>query len=190
MNPYSIAVAPRVSRYNDVRNDIMAPSSPDFRRWSRFSRIRLKNFFRGNLTLQNFSTPVFVVAVALIDGEGRVLLQRRRFGSEHGGLWEFPGGKIEPGETPQAAALREIEEELAIGLDPAALVPLTFASDADSPPPPRRACVILLYTCRSWRGEAECRDGEEIRWYAAGELAGLEMPPLDYPLAAVLKNVI
>src|SRR4051794_25842974 len=75
VNPYSIAVAPRVSRYNDARNDIMAPSSPDFRRWSCFSRIRLKNFFRGNLTLQNFSTPVFVVAVALVDGEGRVLLQ-------------------------------------------------------------------------------------------------------------------
>jgi 8-oxo-dGTP diphosphatase len=140
--------------------------------------------------LQNFSTPVLVVAVALIDGEGRILLQRRRLDGEHGGLWEFPGGKIEPGETPQAAALREIEEELAVRLDPAALVPLTFASDADSPLPPRKAYVILLYTCRSWQGEAECRDGEEIRWYAMDELAGLEMPPLDYPLAAALKIII
>ena len=140
--------------------------------------------------MQNFSTPVFVVAVALIDEDRRVLLQRRRLGSEHGGLWEFPGGKIEPGETPQAAALREIDEELAVVLDPAALVPLTFASDADSPPPPRRAVVILLYTCRSWQGEAECRDGEEIRWFAPSELTGLEMPPLDYPLAAAIKKVI
>lgn len=140
--------------------------------------------------MQNFSTPVLVVAVALIDGEGRILLQRRRLGGEHGGLWEFPGGKIEPGETPQAAALREIEEELAVRLDPAALVPLTFASDTDSPLPPRKAYVILLYTCRSWLGEAECRDGEEICWYAMDELAGLEMPPLDYPLAAALKIII
>ena len=140
--------------------------------------------------MQNFSTPVLVVAVALIDGEGQILLQRRRLGSEHGGLWEFPGGKVEPGETPQAAALREIEEELAVRLDPAALVPLTFASDADSLPPPRKAYVILLYTCRAWQGQAECRDGEEIRWFAPSELASLEMPPLDYPLAEALKIVI
>lgn len=131
-----------------------------------------------------------MVAVALIDREGRILLQRRRLGGEHGGLWEFPGGKVEPGETPHAAAAREIEEELAVRLDPAALVPIMFASDAEPPPSPRKAYVILLYTCRSWQGEAVSRDGEEIRWYAAGELAGLEMPPLDYPLAAALKIVI
>lgn len=133
---------------------------------------------------------MLVVAVALIDGAGRILLQRRRIGGEHGGLWEFPGGKVEPGETPQMAALREIEEELAIRLDPAALVSLAFASDAEPPPPPRRSYVILLYTCRSWQGEAECRDGEELRWCAPAELAGLAMPPLDYPLATSLLAAI
>lgn len=136
--------------------------------------------------MQNISTPVLVVAVALIDFNGRVLLQRRLVGSEHGGLWEFPGGKVEPGESPQAALLREIEEELGIRLDAQALVPLSFASDLEPPQPPRRALVILLYTCRTWQGEAECRDGEEIAWFAPGEIAGLAMPPLDYPLAAAL----
>ncbi|MBW8754631.1 MAG: (deoxy)nucleoside triphosphate pyrophosphohydrolase [Sphingomonadales bacterium] len=140
--------------------------------------------------MQNFSTPVLVVAVALIDGEGRILLQRRRLGGEHGGLWEFPGGKVEAGETPQSAALREIEEELGVRIEPTELVPVSFASDAAAPPPPRRAYVILLYSCRAWHGEAWCRDGEEIRWYAAGDLAGLEMPPLDYPLAAALLSGI
>lgn len=137
--------------------------------------------------MENFSTPALVVAAALIDGEGRVLLQRRRLTGEHGGLWEFPGGKVEPGETPQIAVLREIEEELAVRIDPATLTPLTFAADVEPPPRPRRAYVILLYTCRAWRGEPECRDGEEIRWCAAQELADLPMPPLDYPLADALR---
>jgi 8-oxo-dGTP diphosphatase len=137
--------------------------------------------------LQNFSTPVLVVAVALIE---RILLQRRRLSAEHGGLWEFPGGKVEAGETPESAALREIDEELGVRLASAELVPLTFAGDADAPPPPRRAHVILLYTCRCWQGVPECREGEEIAWFAAGELAGLAMPPLDYPLAAALVAAI
>jgi 8-oxo-dGTP diphosphatase len=140
--------------------------------------------------LQNFSTPVLVVAVALIDRAGLILLQRRRIGSEHGGLWEFPGGKVEPGESPQFALLRETEEELGDRLDPAQLFPLSFASDPEPPPPPRRPYVILLYTCRSWHGEPECRDGEEIRWFALAELADLAMPPLDYPLAVALAAAI
>ena len=140
--------------------------------------------------MQNFSTPVLVVAVALVDVAGRILLQRRRLAGEHGGLWEFPGGKVEPGETPQAAALREIEEELGVRLDAAYLVPVSFASDAKAPPSPRRPYVILLYTCRQWQGELECRDGEELGWYRWEELEGLAMPPLDYPLAAAMKNVI
>jgi 8-oxo-dGTP diphosphatase len=140
--------------------------------------------------LQNFSTLVLVAAVALIDRNGRILLQRRRLGGEHGGLWEFPGGKVEPGESPQTAALREVEEELGVRLDPEAIRPLTFASDAQAPPAPRRSYVILLYTCRAWQGEAECREGEEIRWFAAEELGQLEMPPLDYPLAAALTAAI
>ncbi|MDR2857670.1 MAG: (deoxy)nucleoside triphosphate pyrophosphohydrolase [Novosphingobium sp.] len=133
---------------------------------------------------------MLVVAAALIDSGNRILLQRRRLGSEHGGLWEFPGGKVEAGETPQIALLREIEEELGAHLDPAALTPLSFASDTIAPPPPRRPVVILFYTSRIWRGELVCRDGEEIRWFGIDELSALEMPPLDYPLAEVLSRTI
>lgn len=131
-------------------------------------------------------TVVPVVAAALIDREGRVLMQRRRLDSAHGGLWEFPGGKVEAGESPESALLREIDEELAIALDPAALEPLSFASDPALPPAPRAPHVILLYTCRRWQGEPQCRAGEEIAWFASADLAMLAMPPLDYPLARAL----
>lgn len=136
--------------------------------------------------MKNSSTPVLVVAVALVDHAGRILLQRRRRGSEHGGLWEFPGGKVEAGESPQTAAVREIEEELGLRLDVTQLEPVSFASDVEFPEPPRRSYVILLYTCRAWEGEAECRDGEAIAWFRGAELADLAMPPLDYPLAEAL----
>lgn len=140
--------------------------------------------------MQNSSTVVLVVAVALIDSVGRILLQRRRPDRAHGGLWEFPGGKVEAGESLESAALREIEEELGIRLDPAALVPLTFASDPVLPPAPRAPHVILLYTCRSWAGEIENRDAAEIGWFIPSAIPGLEMPPLDYPLANVLISAI
>jgi 8-oxo-dGTP diphosphatase len=136
--------------------------------------------------LQKFSTPLLVVAVAILDRCGRVLMQRRRLGAVHGGLWEFPGGKLEAGESPESAALREIEEELGIVLDHAALEPLAFASGPATPPDLRPGLVILLYSCRTWRGVAQCRDAEEIRWFAPGGLATLDMPPLDYPLARAL----
>jgi 8-oxo-dGTP diphosphatase len=140
--------------------------------------------------LQKFSTPILVVAVALIGPDRRILLQRRRLNGEHGGLWEFPGGKVEAGESPQMAVLREIEEELGIRLDAGDLTPLTFAADPTPPGRSRRPIVILLYTCRSWDGEPECRDGEEIRWFDVDEFAGLEMPPLDYPLAEAVRRSI
>jgi 8-oxo-dGTP diphosphatase len=136
--------------------------------------------------LQNSSTVILVVAVALVDPAGRVLLQRRRRDRAHGGLWEFPGGKVEPGDSPESAALREIEEDLGVVLAAPALRPLTFASDPRLPPEPRAPHVILLYTCREWRGEPECRDAEAIGWFAPRAFAGLAMPPLDYPLADAL----
>jgi len=129
---------------------------------------------------------ILVVAVALIDGSGRVLMQRRRNDRAHGGLWEFPGGKVESAESLESAAIREIREELGIRLDPAALAPLTFASDPMLPPAPRAAHVILLYTCRRWDGQPECHDAAEIAWFAPSAIPGLEMPPLDYPLADAL----
>lgn len=136
--------------------------------------------------MPKISTPLLVAAAALIAGDGRVLMQRRRLGSEHGGLWEFPGGKLEPGEAPESALVREIDEELGIALDRDALVPLAFASSTAGQAEAEPGLVILLYTCRGWQGVPVCHDGEEIRWFAFDELAGLAMPPLDYPLAEAL----
>ena len=127
---------------------------------------------------------VLVVAVALLGPDGRVLMQRRRHGAQHGGLWEFPGGKVEMAETLESALVREIDEELGVTVAAADLVPLTFAageSSADG-----RQIVILLYTCRNWAGEPVCLDAEELGWFRPAELPGLSMPPLDYPLADAL----
>ena len=145
-----------------------------------------KNSLKWVTTLPNFSTLAIVVAAAMIREDGRILVQRRKFGSRHGGLWEFPGGKIEPGESPESALLREIREELGVVLDPGSLDPLTFSSDPALPPQPRDPHVILLYTCRVWQGEPSCLASEEVGWFAPAEIPDLAMPPLDYPLARAL----
>ena len=134
--------------------------------------------------MQKNPTWIPVVAAALIDDQGRVLLHRRRQGKMHGGLWEFPGGKVEPGESCESALLREIAEELAIELDPAALTPLSFAAEPAGP------IVILLYTCRRWHGQPQCLDGEALSWFAADALSALAMPPLDVPLAIVVRELL
>ena len=146
----------------------------------------LKKVLMSAHTLQNNPTLIPVVAVALVAADGRVLLQQRRADRAFGGLWEFPGGKIEAGESPESALLREIEEELGILLDPAALVALSFASDPRLPPAARQPHVILLYICRTWSGQPRCLDAAAIEWFAAAQLADLPMPPLDVPLARAL----
>ena len=134
--------------------------------------------------MENLPTVIPVVAVALVRKDGRVLMQQRPFGKAHGGLWEFPGGKVDAGESLDSALIREIDEELGIDLDADALAPLTFAAFAGEP------IVILLYTCGQWRGEPKCLEGEAIGWFAPEELEGLKMPPLDVPLVKALKGVI
>lgn len=131
-----------------------------------------------------------VVAVALIDASGRILMQQRRADRAFGGLWEFPGGKVETGESPESALIREIEEELGLILECGELTPLTFASDPAQPPAPRQPHVILLYTCHHWQGEPDCLDGESIAWVMPEELMALPMPPLDVPLAKALLRSI
>ena len=127
---------------------------------------------------------MIVVAVALTDGAGRILLQRRRKGAEHGGLWEFPGGKVESCEHPQSALVREIAEELAVVVNESGLVPLGFATTASGA---ARPIVLLLYRCHDWSGEPRCLDAEAIAWVAPQDIASLPMPPLDVDL---LRNAL
>lgn len=131
-------------------------------------------------------TLLTVVALALIDCHDRVLMQRRPVTREHGGLWEFPGGKVEPGETPAAALVREIVEELSVSIDAADLVPLTFAANPDGEG--ARPLVLLLYTCRSWHGDPVPEAGAALQWFDPPALSALPMPPLDVPLAAALEH--
>ncbi len=134
--------------------------------------------------LQKYPTMIPVVAIALIDTSRRVLMQRRRADRAHGGLWEFPGGKVEPGETADAALLRECEEELGLRIEAGSLQPLTFAAL------PGERVVLMLYTCRDWAGEAACLDADELGWFSGDALESLAMPPLDVPLARVVKEVL
>lgn len=127
--------------------------------------------------MKNLPTVVPVVAAALIDESGQVLIQQRREGRSHSGLWEFPGGKAESGESLESALVRELDEELSIRIDPASLEPLSFASSPDQP------YVVLLYTCCKWTGQPQALDAQALRWCQAEEMLQLPLVPLDIPLA-------
>ncbi|MBB6428062.1 (deoxy)nucleoside triphosphate pyrophosphohydrolase [Sphingopyxis sp. JAI128] len=127
-----------------------------------------------------------VVAAALVDRDGRLLVQQRPEGLPMAGLWEFPGGKIEADETPEAALIRELGEELAIDVDQACLAPACFASDMLGD----RHLLLLLYVCRKWRGTPVAQHASALRWVRPVELHGLAMPPADKPLIGLLEALI
>ena len=127
-----------------------------------------------------------VAACALIDADGRVLLAKRPPGRPLAGLWEFPGGKVEPGETPEAALIRELEEELGIRVAPKCLAPLTFASHGYD----TFHLLMPLFACRKWEGEVVARQGQELAWVRAKRLGDYEMPPADEPLKAMLRDLL
>ena len=127
-----------------------------------------------------------VVAAALVDRDGRLLVQQRPEGLSMAGLWEFPGGKIEPGETPEQALVRELAEELAIDVEQACLAPACFASDMLG----ERHLLLLLYVCRKWRGTPVAQHATALRWVRPVELHGLAMPPADKPLIGLLEALI
>ena len=127
---------------------------------------------------------MIVVAAALIDATGRTLVQQRPLAKAHGGLWEFPGGKVEPGERPEAALARELSEELGIQVEPEALEPVSFVAGGE----PDRPLLLLLYACDRWVGEPAALDAVALHWDVPAALAALPMPPADYPLAAALAR--
>jgi 8-oxo-dGTP diphosphatase len=127
---------------------------------------------------------VLVAACALLDEDGRVLLTRRPQGKPMAGLWEFPGGKVDAGETPEAALIRELREELGITVQARCLAPLTFASHGyDS-----FHLLMPLYICRRWEGDVEPLEGQEIAWVRSDKLQSYEMPPADIPLISILQD--
>ena len=129
---------------------------------------------------------LLVVACALVDADGRVLLAKRPPGRPLAGLWEFPGGKIEPGETPEEALIRELQEELAIKVAPACLAPFTFASHSYE----RFHLLMPLYVCRKWEGVVAALQGQELAWVRAMRLGDFAMPPADEPLKAMLRDLL
>jgi 8-oxo-dGTP diphosphatase len=129
---------------------------------------------------------VLVAALALVDEDGRILLTQRPEGKSMAGLWEFPGGKIEPGETPEAALIREIREELGIELRAPCIAPLTFASHSYE----SFHLLMPLFVCRRWEGEVEPLEGQGLAWVRAKKLRDYPMPPADIPLIPVLQDLL
>jgi 8-oxo-dGTP diphosphatase len=129
---------------------------------------------------------VIVAACALVDADGRVLIARRPEGKAMAGLWEFPGGKVEPGERPEDTLIRELAEELAIEVTDACLAPLTFSShDYQS-----FHLLMPLFVCRRWQGEIRALEGQELAWVRPVRLGDYAMPPADKPLVAHLRDLL
>lgn len=127
---------------------------------------------------------LLVSAVALIDADGRVLLAQRPEGKSLAGLWEFPGGKVEEGETPEVALIRELKEELGIDTWSSCLAPLTFASHSY----PDFHLLMPLFACRRWQGIAQGREGQQLAWVKPTALREYPMPPADLPLIPILRD--
>ncbi|HZS82647.1 MAG TPA: (deoxy)nucleoside triphosphate pyrophosphohydrolase [Stellaceae bacterium] len=129
---------------------------------------------------------VLVAAVALIDADGRVLLAQRPEGKAMAGLWEFPGGKLDSGESPEAALIRELREELGIDVSANCLAPFTFASHRYA----EFHLLMPLYVCRVWQGVVTPREGQVLRWVRPAKLGEFAMPPADKPLVAMLRDLL
>jgi 8-oxo-dGTP diphosphatase len=129
---------------------------------------------------------LLVVAAALIDADGRVLIAQRPPGKQLAGLWEFPGGKVDPGERPEQSLIRELAEELGITVKEDCLAPLTFASHAYED----FHLLMPLYVCRRWEGFVQSREGQALKWVRARDLRDYPMPPADEPLLPALVDLI
>lgn len=133
------------------------------------------------------SESLLIVAAALVDGDGRVLVQQRAADRDMAGLWEFPGGKIEPGESAEQALVRELREELGVETETACLAPAGFGT---APLADGRQLILLLYVCRKWRGQPQALDAAALRWLRPHMLHDLPMPPADLPLIGLLDALV
>lgn len=129
---------------------------------------------------------VLVAASALVDADGRVLIAQRPVGKSMAGLWEFPGGKVEPGERPEQTLIRELDEELGITVLEVCVSPLTFASHTY----PDFHLLMPLYVCRKWEGSVTAREGQKVAWVRPNRLRDYPMPPADEPLIAHLLGLL
>ena len=129
---------------------------------------------------------VLVAAAALVDADGRVLIARRPAGKPMAGLWEFPGGKVKTGETPETALIRELAEELGIDVTERCLAPFTFASHAYE----TFHLLMPLFVCRVWQGAVAPLEGQALKWVRPVRLADYDMPPADKPLVAMLRDFL
>ena len=129
---------------------------------------------------------ILVAAVALVDPDGRILIAQRPPGKAMAGLWEFPGGKVEAGETPEQALIRALPAALGIAVSAACLAPYTFASHAY----PDFHLLMPLYVCRRWKGIVTPHEGQVLKWVRAGKLDQYPMPPADVPLVAMLRDLL
>ena len=139
-----------------------------------------------NCVDQSLPSLLLVVAAALIDGDGRVLIAQRPEGKAMAGLWEFPGGKVCDGETPEAALVRELEEELGIIASPDSFTPLAFASHAYDD----FHLLMPLFACRTWTGTPQAREHSALRWVTLEEMRDYPMPAADIPLVSALRDLL
>jgi 8-oxo-dGTP diphosphatase len=138
------------------------------------------------LVARNGLDVLVVAACALVDIDGRVLLAQRPEGRSLAGLWEFPGGKVERGETPEEAVIRELREELAIDVSESCLAPFTFASHTYD----AFHLLMPLYVCRRWEGQISAQEGQQIAWVWPNRMSAYPMPPADVPLVAMLQDLL
>ncbi|HME26676.1 MAG TPA: bifunctional GNAT family N-acetyltransferase/(deoxy)nucleoside triphosphate pyrophosphohydrolase [Acetobacteraceae bacterium] len=186
-NPASAAVLRRIGfRQTGEATDTFLARGGEHTVW-RFEATRDDIFGHAEPAREDGSRPVLLVAAcALIDADGRVLLARRPEGKKMAGLWEFPGGKLHPGETPEAALIRELKEELGIDVSAACLAPFAFASHAYE----RFHLLMPLYLCRRWKGTPMPRESQTLVWVRPQRLADYPMPPADKPLIPLLRDFL
>jgi 8-oxo-dGTP diphosphatase len=186
-NPASAAVLRRIGfRETGEGTDEFLARGGEHAIW-RFEATRDDIFGHAEPAREDGSKPMLLVAAcALIDPDGRVLLARRPEGKTMAGLWEFPGGKLHPGETPEAALIRELKEELGIDVSAACLAPFAFASHAYE----RFHLLMPLYLCRRWKGMPKARENQTLAWVRPQKLADYPMPPADKPLIPLLRDFL